>query len=240
MKIIEKIAKKQANIWDKDGVTIAFIGDSVTQGCFECYMIDDARLETVFDYSSAYGTRLKEMLNLLYPRVQINVINSGISGDNATHGFERLDKDVLRYAPDIVIVAFALNDSTEREQGLERYANSMRNIFKKVKDCGAECIFLTPNMMNVGTSCHLKDELAIRLSKEFEDIQRKGILTAYVEKAKAVAEECGVPICDIYAQWLKMQEGGVNITDILANYLNHPIRELHYYTAIKLLETMFI
>jgi lysophospholipase L1-like esterase len=240
MKIIEKIAEKQANIWDKDGVTIAFLGDSVTQGCFECYMIDDVRLDTVFDYQSAYSTRLKQMLNLLYPRVQVNVINSGISGDNAIHGFERLDKDVLRYAPDLVVVAFALNDSTGGEQGLDGYANALKNIFTKVKENGAECIFLTPNMMDVDTSCHLKDELFIRLSKEFADIQLKGILTAYVEKAKAVAKECEVPVCDMYAQWLKMQKGGVQITDILANYLNHPIRELHYYTAMKLLETMFM
>ena len=239
MKLIEKIAKKQADIWDNDAVTLAFLGDSVTQGCFECYMIDENNLETVFDYPSAYSTRLKQMLNLLYPKVQINVINSGISGDNAPHGASRLDKDVLRHDPDLVVVAFALNDSTRGDEGIEDYANALKDIFKRVRDHGAECIFLTPNMMDIDTSCHLKSDLFIKLSRQFADIQLGGTLTAYVERAKRVAEECGVPVCDVYSQWLKMYRGGVNITEILSNHLNHPIRERHYYTAMKLLETMF-
>ena len=37
MKIIEKMAKKSADHYNNEGVTIAFLGDSVTQGCFECY-----------------------------------------------------------------------------------------------------------------------------------------------------------------------------------------------------------
>ena len=32
---------------------------------------------------------------------------------------------------------------------------------------------------------------------------------------------------------------GVDVTELLSNKLNHPIREFHYYTAIKLLETIF-
>ena len=39
--------------------------------------------------------------------------------------------------------------------------------------------------------------------------------------------------------WKKMQEGGVDTTDLLANYYNHPIRQFHYYTAVKIVETIF-
>ena len=62
MKIIEKIIKKQTSLRENPAVTIALIGDSVTQGCFECYTDGKGDLQTVFDYASAYGTRLKEML----------------------------------------------------------------------------------------------------------------------------------------------------------------------------------
>lgn len=36
-----------------------------------------------------------------------------------------------------------------------------------------------------------------------------------------------------------MADGGVDTTELLANKINHPIKEYHYYIAIKLLETMF-
>ena len=37
MKILEKIKKKQNDIQNNPNVTIAFLGDSITQGCFELY-----------------------------------------------------------------------------------------------------------------------------------------------------------------------------------------------------------
>ncbi|HCH27997.1 MAG TPA: GDSL family lipase, partial [Ruminococcaceae bacterium] len=58
MKIIEKLNAKQ-DIYGEKPVTIAFLGDSVTQGCFECYIKEDGKIETVFDYKSAYSTRLR-------------------------------------------------------------------------------------------------------------------------------------------------------------------------------------
>ena len=78
MKIRELLKKKQECNRDAKPVTIAFIGDSVTQGCFECYLTSPDSLENVYDYACAYSTRVKEILNMLYPSVQINIINSYI------------------------------------------------------------------------------------------------------------------------------------------------------------------
>ena len=61
MKIIEAIKQRNEDLRAKP-VTIAFLGDSVTQGCFECYKTEQG-LDTIFDYKSAYSTRVKEMLN---------------------------------------------------------------------------------------------------------------------------------------------------------------------------------
>lgn len=239
MKIIEKIKNKQSDLNAFSPVTIAFIGDSVTQGCFECYLKEGNGIGTIFTPQYSFCERVKEVLNILYPSAQVNIINSGISGDNATNGLKRLERDVLKYSPDLVVVGFALNDSTWGEEGIEGYVTSIRAILEKVLSSGAEGILLTPNMMNVSTSDHLKDELFLRLSKEFAEIQKGGMLGRYVEAEKGVAAELGVPVCDIYEQWLRCYKGGVNITELLANKLNHPIWEIHYYTAIKIVETMF-
>ena len=236
MKIVEKICKKQQNLSLNPAVTIALLGDSVTQGCFECFTKEDERVETVFDADSSYGSRLKSMLNLLYPTVQFNFINAGISGDSAKGGLKRLDRDVLAYHPDLVILGFALNDSTQGEGALDDYKSAMTEIIQKVKAQGAECIVLTPNAMNTGISCHLKEKALLKIAKQLQKIQVSGLLDKYAEAAKAVAAENGAVVCDVYSVWKKMIAAGVDVTELLANKLNHPVRQMHYMTAMMLCE----
>ena len=239
MKIIEKLNAKQ-DIYGGKPVTIAFLGDSVTQGCFECYTKEDGKIETVYDYKSAFSTRLREIINLLYPSVQVNIINSGISGDGTKNGKTRIERDILPFSADLVVVSYGLNDACSGTEKLDDYRKNLKEIFKKVSSCGAEVIFLTQNAMNTKKSCHLKgggaiEETAVMTAK----LQNEGVMKAYMGAAREVANECGVKVCDIYPMWEKMIAGGVDTTGLLANKINHPIREIHYYMAIKLLETMF-
>lgn len=238
MKIIEKIAKKQSDL-NNSPVTVAFIGDSVTQGCFECYKTGERSLDTVFDSESAYSTRLKQMLNLLYPSVQINIVNSGISGDNIVNGAKRLQRDVLDYKPDLVVVSFGLNDTGSGKDGINQYVDSLKTIFTQLQTVGAEVIFLTQNTMCTNVSCHLTDPFFVELANDFAKRQNGGLLKEYFDNAVSVCKQMNVPVCDTYSIWDKMASCGVNTTELLANKLNHPIRQMHYYIAVKLLETMF-
>lgn len=239
MKIIQKIANKSKNIYENSPVTIAFLGDSVTQGCFECYFDEQNVIQTVFDARNAYPTHIKEILNKLFPSAQINIINSGISGDNAVNGNNRFERDVAPFTPDLVVVAFGLNDSTQGKEKIDQYTTALKNIFKKVENIGAECIFVFQNMMNTRVSCHLKEQQEKELAKSFAYIQNEGVLDFYYERAKLIAKECNVPFCDIYGVWKKMYKNEVDITELLSNKYNHPIREFHYYTAMKVVEKMF-
>lgn len=239
MEIIKKLALKNADIYGAEPITIALLGDSVTQGCFECYVDGEGAVRTVFDAKSSYGTRLKEILNILYPCAQINIINSGISGDSAQNALKRLGRDVLRFVPDLCIVSFGLNDSCAGIEGLPVYENSLREIFKALRAAGSEIIFLTQNDFSSSVSPHLKDELLIKLARDFSYLQKERMLEKYFESAKRICQENEVKVCDLYPVWQKMLENGVNTTELLSNKLNHPIRELHYYIAIKLIEKMF-
>ena len=241
MEILKLFNEKQKNLTANKPVTIAFLGDSVTQGCFECYLTSPTTLETVFDYKSAYSTRVQEMLHILYPNVQINVVNSGISGDSAPVGLQRLERDILSYHPDLVVVSYGLNDSTGGMSNIGNYQNALEEIFKKLKEQKIEIIFLTQNYMNTKTSVHLKDQLFIDLAKSFAaDVQNSGVLKKYFEAARVACEKYGVKICDLYPVWEKMEQAGVDVTELLANKLNHPIREIHYYMAMKLVETILL
>lgn len=237
MKIIEKLNAKQ-NMFEEKPVTIAFLGDSVTQGCFECYIKSNGNIETVFDYKNAYSTRIREMLSILYPNVQVNIINSGISGDKVFNARTRIDRDITPFSPDLVVVSFGLNDSSAGIEGIEKYGDDLKYIFNEVAKNGADVIFLTQNAMNINVSCHLKDEALIRTAIGAMERQNSGILKAYMDKAKEIAKECGVKVCDIYPVWEKLISAGVDVTELLSNKINHPIREFHYYMAIKLIEIM--
>ncbi len=240
MKIIEKLKAKQQSLKNNPPITIAFIGDSVTQGCFECYKTGPESLETVFDYPNAYSTRLREMLAVLYPNVQINIINSGISGDGSGGGLLRLDRDVLSYHPDLVVVSYGLNDAAAGGiNGVNAYGERLKQLFERITASGAECIFLTENMMNTKTSVHLTDPFFIGLAERFAKLENEGVLAAYFEKGKEIAAKCDVKVCDCYTKWKKMEQAGVDTTELLANKLNHPIRPLHYLFAFSLIETIF-
>jgi len=237
MEIMKKLAAKKDMV-SNPPVTIAFLGDSVTQGCFECYTTENNRIETVFDYSSAYSTRLRELINLLYPSVQVNIINSGISGGSTSGGLARLDRDVLRYCPDLVVVSFGLNDCCNQSIPPETFRDNLKQIFTRIQQTGSEVIFLTQNYMNTYPSHRNPNEFLREASKFHMQHQLSGQLKAYMQIGSETAKDCGVRVCDLHSVWEKLAACDVDTTELLANKINHPIRELHYYMAIKLLETM--
>ncbi len=239
MKILEKIQKKQQNLSLNPAVTVALLGDSVTQGCFECFVKEDGNVDTVFDTESSYGSKLKRLLNGLYPTVQFNLINAGISGDSAKGGLKRLERDVLSFHPDLVVVGFALNDAALMGQnGVDDYKTTMNEILRRIAETGAESIVLTPNAMCTEISPHLTEKPLLKLAKNFAKLQNDGILDVYAEAAREVATQNGAVVCDVYAEWKKMIAAGVKVTDLLANYLNHPTRQMHDMTAMMLLKTI--
>lgn len=234
-----RLLKERSEITSHDrAVTIAFLGDSVTQGCFEVFMDHEDRIDTVYEKEHGYHTYLIHILSMLYPRVPVNIIHAGICGDNAPGGNKRLERDVLRFHPDLVVVCFGLNDAVNGKAGLENYTQALREIFTKLREAGTECIFMTPNMMNTYVSAHITDERIRDIARETGAVQTDGIFDEYVEAAKAVCGECKVPVCDCYARWKTLYANGVDVTELLANKMNHPSREMNWLFAVSLLETM--
>ncbi len=235
MKIAEKITKRQYDQHGNPPVTIAFIGDSVTQGCFECDFKPEVGFFGPTEYRNGFANHLLNFLHLLCPTAQINLINAGIGGDSAPGGLARFDRDVGAFHPDLVVIGYALNDSGHGAAGLESYRNAMSALVEKTLALGAECIVLTPNAMNDRVSPSLDSEVMRNAAASFMQVD----LCSYVDTAKAVAAEYGVPVCDVYAKWQSWRRAGVNVTELLSNKLNHPVRELHYLTAMLLAETIF-
>src|SRR5215470_4006845 len=78
-------------------VTICFLGDSNTRGM----AIDPDRARR------AYPARILAELADRYAPCSFTGIDSGIPGDTMTGALTRIEDDVLRYTPDLTIIAFA-------------------------------------------------------------------------------------------------------------------------------------
>lgn len=240
MKIIDKLASKQHDVWNEPPVSIAFFGDSVTQGCFEIFQDENSNIETVFDQNAGYPHYVAKILALLYPKAPVQIINAGLSGDNAPHALKRLNRDVILHNPDLVVICFGLNDSTVGLDFLPRYEAALDQMMSELREHNVEVIFMTPNMMNTHISCHLKEDWIREYAAKTRKIQTEGVLEQFLSVAKGVCRKHGVPVCDCYQKWNTLYQNGVSITELLANKTNHPTRQMHWLFAMSLVETMFL
>ena len=238
MKILEKLAAKAADNSGAPGVTLAFLGDSVTQGCFELLERSDGGFDNCHDRQNAYHADLVRILEVLYPTVPVNVINAGVAGVGAPHGLERLERDVLSHKPDLTVVCFGLNDCGKGAEGLESYLDALGQIFDRLIAAGSEIIFMTPNMMATYVSPRLTAPLFREIAEKVASRQNAGVLDQYLDAAKALCREKDVPVCDCYGKWKQLSAGGVDTTALLANGINHPARQLHWLFAYELMGTM--
>lgn len=165
MKFARLLAAKNDDILNAPPVTAAFLGDSVTHGCFECYRDEDGNIQTIFEREQSYAAKFAHIAGMLYPRAQLNIVNAGVSGGTAMQAAARLERDVLHFRPDLLVVNFALNDCGAGDRGLEEYVASMKKIFRQGKEAGAEVVYLTPNPMCGYVSAHLNSDFCVRSQK---------------------------------------------------------------------------
>ena len=225
MKIIEKMKMTREGLEKYGSINIVVFGDSVTHGAVS---------PGVIDYESVYWNRLRKKINERRNYVPVNVINAGIGGITAKASLGRLDKQVLLHNPDLVIVCFGLNDING---ALDEYLSALCEIFRRVKESGADIIFMTPNMLNTYVAEETHESIR-EYAGLMAEVQTSGKMDLFMAQAKQLAEEMAVPVCDCYAEWKKLAETQ-DTTQLLANYINHPLREMHELFAQKLYQMIF-
>lgn len=239
MKIIEKFKAKLLDHYHAEGVTIAFLGDSVTQGSFELYKLGESGADAVYDQSNSYEMGVFKILSMLYPGVPVNIINAGVSGDTAPWGLDRVERHVIRHEPDLCVVCYGLNDCGLDPERPERYRKAITGIMDKLIEAGIEVLFMTPNMMNTEISPYLTDPFFIDIAKTKMSYQNGGYFDTIIDIAREECAKRGVPVCDCYAIWKRLYESGVNTTELLSNKINHPTREMNKLFAYELVRCMF-
>ena len=223
MNIKEKLMLNSDGLYEHGPINIVIFGDSVSHGA----------LNGTIDYENVYWNRLKKKLNAFRDYMPVNMINASIGGTTAKRSLARFEKQVLKHEPDLVIVAFGLNDVN---YPLEEYLDALRQIFSGCQASGSEVIFLTPNMLNTyvaeGTASKHLEYAAVTA-----EYQNSGRMDRYIGAAMVLAQEMGVPVCDCYSKWKELAKTQ-DTTQLLINRINHPCSEMHKLFADSLYEML--
>ena len=224
MHIKDKILMERDGLEKEGPITIVAFGDSVTHGS----LLNEINYETV------YWNVLRKKILGVRNYVPVNVINAGIGGITAADSLKRIDRHVLAHNPDLVIVCFGLNDVGG---DLETYLSSLRIIFEKCRNCGADVIFMTPNMLNTYVADDTPKQY-LDFASITAELQNSGKMDLFMKSAVELAENMEVEICDCYSNWKRLSETH-DTTQLLINRINHPSPQMHELFADALFEIIF-
>ncbi len=213
MRIKDKINLEYDGLCQHGAITVVAFGDSVTHGA-----VGNGEI----NYETVYWNRLRQRINEVRNYIPVNVINSGIGGITAKTSLDRMERDVFSHHPDLVIVCFGLNDINGT---LEDYLSSLEIIFLECNKREIETVFLTPNMLNTYVAEDTSEELK-EYAKITSEMQNSGRMDLYIESAVKLAEGMNIKVCDCYSKWKELSKTE-DITMLLANRINHPVKEMH-------------
>ena len=162
----------------KDGDTIVFAGDSITDG----------DKNTTWDgIGNGYVRLVRDALAAFFPQIGCRVFNAGVSGDNSRDLLARWEKDVDAKNPSVVFCLIGANDIWRHFDRLdpdkplvseEEYERNLIEIGRKAERYD-RFVFIAPYFMERNRS----DEMRL-LTERYAAIMR------------AVAQKFGLPVLD--------------------------------------------
>jgi lysophospholipase L1-like esterase len=171
---MEKVIRTIEKLFNKEEVIIAALGDSLTYG----WMTERGFLDF-----------LDDMLKKKYPGSPFKILNRGIPGDTARDGLRRLDREILRFNPDLVLIQFALNDAYT-EFNPDNFKKNIDMIISKVREkTGSEIALLT--------SVALLDPLENKTAETF------------YSRIRELGTKHTIPVAAVHDYWKKKISEGV-------------------------------
>ncbi|HEV2328405.1 MAG TPA: SGNH/GDSL hydrolase family protein [Verrucomicrobiae bacterium] len=186
-------------------INIVCHGHSVPAGYF--------RTPSVHTFD-AYPYLLHRGLAKRFPNAVINVIVTGIGGENSEQGAKRFRRDVLNLRPDVITIDYGLND---RAIGLARSERACRQMIEMALTRIIRVILLTPTP---DFAAHLDDP--------------NDPLNQQAEQIRQLAAEYHVGLVDSLALFETKVHSGTPLRDLMAQS-NHPNRQGHEIVAAALL-----
>lgn len=176
-----------------------------------------------------YPVRVEEALQSIGS--SLSVYNAGIGGNTTRDALKRLERDVLRHKPRVVVMQFGINDSavdvwktppaTEPRVPLAEYLENVSELTAAVRKTGARVILMTTNPIR-WTSL-LRDRYGrTPYNPESEEGFDSLTLAGYNEALRELANELEVPLVDVRAAYSEFAEKmGTTVDGLLLDGM-HP------------------
>ena len=123
---------------------IVFFGDSITD-C-ERNRNDEKSL------GNGYVKVLADKLRPIYPDMDIELINKGVSGNEVCDLLARVRSDVIGLNPDAVVIMIGINNVIHKfkygkELNLKQFESDLTELLERLKEAGIAVIFLEPFLL---------------------------------------------------------------------------------------------
>lgn len=112
----------------KDGQTLVFMGDSITQ----------------YGRERAHGYPNLVVKGLKANGIDVTWHGVGICGNTSADMIKRFDKDAMSKKPDVVTISAGVNDVWFGKVTYEQFCQNMKAMTAKVKAAGAKAVLLSP------------------------------------------------------------------------------------------------
>ena len=190
---IEKLSKNEP-------LRIVAFGDSLTQGWMT---------------RKGYVDFLHDMLVERYHN-NIEMINRGIPGNTSDDGLERLRRDVLDRAPDLVLLQFALNDAYMGSSP-GRLKKNLKSMIVRIRlDTTAEILLLTSSSIYNQTEDKVAD--------------------TFYDAITSLAEEEKLPVAEVHSYWKRKISQGIDHGMLVQGDMVHPTVEGYRLMAEAVME----
>ena len=149
----------------------------------------------VFVTFGASNTALSSWPSDVAKELNMYLVNSGIGGNNTSHGMARFQRDVLAYDPDFVTICFGTNDFNRQKTGQpqvtpEEYRANLTYFITELKKIGAVPILVTSPIIQ---------EFACGGGDLYPGGTVNTGLDVYVNVVRELAAEYNVPLVDVHA-----------------------------------------
>lgn len=184
-------------ITGSEPVTWLFTGDSITHGALHT--------KGYKSFVELFGERIRGELSAVYPaRAADMVLNTGVSSMTTRDLMSNFNNWVTAMDPDVVFIAFGMNDSSNRMVPLEEYKSNLQSAITQVRSFGA-----VPVLQTINT---IRGDAASRIAH----------LPVYVEAIREVAEENNVLLVDHYRYWTEAETDETHLKSTWLNDSIHP------------------
>ncbi len=172
--------------------TWVFTGDSITHGA----LYTEGRRSFVEHFAERVRWELRRFDDV--------VINTGVCGERTGGLLDHLERRVLRFQPDVVLVLLGMNDCLAGPDGREQFRRNLEEIAGRIREGAAIPVLQTPNTVYPPNAISRSD------------------LPAYVDIVRDVAARNELPLIDHWRFWQESRVAPAALVEWLQDASIHP------------------